>query len=66
MCIIKANYHGISFWEKKTALLSAQSAQRQGTYALRSVSLIQDLEHNLWDEGRNGLKCGEMIGGEEK
>ena len=54
-----ANYYGISFWEKNTALLLDQSAKRQETYALRSVSLIQGLGQNLWGEGQGGPKCEE-------
>ena len=58
--IKKGNYSGISFWGKNCSfILWDWSVRRQGArVCLRSVSLIQGLGYNLWDEGQGGLMCG--------
>ena len=55
-CIKKPIYYSIRF-EKRKQL--DQSARRQEAYTLRSISLMQSLEKNLWDEEQGDLKSGD-------
>ena len=45
--------------KEKQLYLQDRSARRQEADALRSVSLIQGLGQNLWEEELGGLKCGD-------